>query len=464
MPDNKEQNEQNKTSNEQTTQANETAQPTTNGINSQATELPATASQTNDLKIKNAEAMKREIPFAIGLDALPREVIRQNNVANAIAGTTGVGSGLMPSGNGTSTAIDTSWNSINMDGYFNADLGAKQILCWMSVMQSFPVVEADGTITYVSDLTSTGDGAGTDMGGISCTIVNGGRSSYMDTNTPATLCSQYNGGVRNYIIGAGVGLKYVEEWIHKFFPELSWKDGTDKSTNRGPMRTGGFAGRLMSQGCLWAEVVFPISNDKAKVLKIRVVDVGLNYDSPYLDIMGAFCVINSHRDIFKIVAKRNGDNIIDGSKIAFLFQDCNYDYVKGEIVGYGPESVYKKFYPSSNELFKNTTSVFKEDKKFFRYTGGTKGGPKKSNKSKHIPGASQLRVRFFIHPSAKEKAEKIIGQPLPEELMKVNYGEGNNLVSAAVQTIAQKNAAEATSNQAVGAAGGAAPSTGTIRQ
>ncbi len=223
---------------------------------------------------------------------------------------------------------------------------------------------------------------------------------------------------------------YVDAWFKKFFPELNWQEGTDRKSSYGAVRSGGWSGKLLGRGCLWAEIVFPTSNTTAKSFKVKVVDVGPAHEGPRLDLMPSLCLINAHKDIFKIKCKKNGSyHLIDGTNLAFLFQDCSYDYVKGQIIGYGPETYYKKCYPTSNELFapNDSAKIFKESESYSNYVGGTCGGPTGVN------GFSIVRVRFFIDRSAKEKAEKIIGTTIPEALMQVNY-DGGAAIPGTVQT------------------------------
>lgn len=261
-----------------------------------------------------------------------------------------------------------------------------------------------------------------------------GHCGYMDTINISNLNEQYNKGVKNFIVGAGICLKYVDDWFKRFFPGLVWKDSkAGKKHNYGYTHSGGYSGALLSRGCLWAEVEFPTSNTTAKVLKIRMVDVGPTHEGPRFDVMGAFMAINDHRDAFTLHARPKGGGSlqkIDGTNLAFSFQDCHYDYVKGEIIGYGPEGLYKKFYPGSNQLFADAKSVCDWDNSYTAYYGNTIGGPK----SPAPQSFAIVRVRFFIDQSAKEKAEKIIGTTIPTELMQVNYTE-----SAIPQPPAQTN-------------------------
>lgn len=405
---------------------------TQNGENGQ--QVAQQAISSNDtLKKANEEAMKSAIPFAIGLESLPADVLHNDITTSAIAGGAGV-SGVFPS-SGEGTAIDVQWSEVNMEGYFNSDMNAKQLICPMTLFQSFPVISSSGVISRATDFTSTTDGAGTNMGGLADASVNGGKSGFPDGCNPNVLQSQHNGGVVNFSVGCGVGLMYVDAWFKKFFPELGWQEGKDRQTKYGAVRSGGWTGKLITRGCLWAEVVFPTSNSTAKSFKIKVVDVGPAHEGPRLDLMPSLCLINSYRDIFKIKCKKNGSyHLIDGTNLAFLFQDCSYDYVKGQIIGYGPETYYKKCYPSSTELFSSDdgAKIFKESESYSNYIGGTAGGPTGIN------GFSIVRVRFFIDRSVKDKVEKLLGITLPEELMQVNYAEGTT-VSDVTQTDAENN-------------------------
>ena len=311
---------------EGTTAGTEVAQ---TGENAQQTaQQPASSSEA--LKKANEEAMKSAIPFAIGLESLPADVLR-NDTTSAVAGGAGVG-GVFPEG-GVGTAINVPWSEINMEGYFNSDMNAKQLVCPMTLFQSFPVITSDGIISRATDFTSTTDGAGTNIGGLADASVNGGKSGFPDGCNPSILQSQHNGGVINFSVGCGVGLMYVDAWFKKFFPELNWQEGKDRQTSYGAVRSGGWTGKLIGRGCLWAEIVFPTSNTTAKSFKVKVVDVGPAHEGPRLDLMPSVCLINSYKDIFRIKCKKNGSyHLIDGTNLAFLFQDCSYDYVKGQII------------------------------------------------------------------------------------------------------------------------------------
>lgn len=111
-----------------------------NGENGQT--VPAQASSSGEaLKAANEKAMKTAIPFAIGLESLPADALRKDTITG-VAGAGGPG-GVFPSG-GMGTAIDVPWSEINMDGYFNSDMNAKQLVCPMTLFQSFPVITSSG--------------------------------------------------------------------------------------------------------------------------------------------------------------------------------------------------------------------------------------------------------------------------------------------------------------------------------
>ena len=44
-----------------------------------------------------------------------------------------------------------------------------------------------------------------------------GHCGYMDTINISNLNEQYNKGVKNFIVGAGICLKYVDDWFKRFF-------------------------------------------------------------------------------------------------------------------------------------------------------------------------------------------------------------------------------------------------------
>ncbi len=359
--------------------------------------------------------MPNPIPFSLGLNPISVDSPIGGEGANApltmgggLSDNSAEGSaygGVTFAGGG-----NVSFSEAVLDGYFNADSSLKQIICPMTLFQSFPVETEDGSYTRVTDLTSTSDGAGTDLG--SCVQkLNGGRCGYPDNATESVLDMQINGGVENFRVGAAIALPYIEAWLKRFFPEVTFKQSRKYSNASGGAYTGGSAYSLISEGCLCAEVVFPTSNTSGVVRNIKFVSFAPMHEGPRLDIMPAFCLIKDNLSIFKITALSKGRNtVVDGSKLKFMFQDCKYDWSKGEIIGYGPKKLKQKLFGEGKS--------FDQTKVWRQYVGGTAGGPTGKN------GFSIIRLRFFIDPNKKEKAEKILKCSIPDELMKGNYSEG----------------------------------------
>lgn len=357
--------------------------------------------------------MPNNIPFSIGLEGLSADILSlsgnngstQGAVSSAVGNMFGSGaSGAF--GGGTDVAL----GAVSLDGYFNADNNLKQIVCPMTLFQSFPVETGDGAYTRVTDFTSTKDGAGTDLGHCVQNL-NGGKCGYPDNATESVLDMQTNGGVENFRVGAGIALPYIENWLKRFFPEVTFKASRKYTNAYGGAYTGGSMYNLIADGCLCAEVVFPTSNTSGKAIRIKLVSFGPMHEGPRFDIMPAFCLAKGNAEVFKITALAKGRNtVIDGTNLKFMFADCPYDWKKGEVIGYGPATLKQKLFGSGKS--------FDQSKVWRGYTGGTVGGPTGIN------GFSVVRVRFFIEPGHKEKAEKILGCSIPDELMKTNYEEG----------------------------------------
>lgn len=353
--------------------------------------------------------MPNNIPFSIGLEGLSADILALSGNNGSTQGAVGnmFGSGASGAfGGGT----DVTLGAVSLDGYFNADNNLKQIVCPMTLFQSFPVETGDGAYTRVTDFTSTKDGAGTDLGHCVQNL-NGGKCGYPDNATESVLDMQTNGGVENFKVGAGIALPYIENWLKRFFPEVTFKASRKYTNAYGGAYTGGSMYNLIADGCLCAEVVFPTSNTSGKAIRIKLVSFGPMHEGPRFDIMPAFCLAKGNAEVFKITALAKGRNtVIDGTNLKFMFADCPYDWKKGEVIGYGPATLKQKLFGSGKS--------FDQSKVWRGYTGGTVGGPTGIN------GFSVVRVRFFIEPGHKEKAEKILGCSIPDELMKTNYEEG----------------------------------------
>lgn len=355
--------------------------------------------------------MPDNIPFSIGLEGLSAEILAlSGSTQGAVSSAVGGMYGSSPSG-AFGGGTDVSLGAVDLDGYFNADNNVKQIVCPMTLFQSFPVETADGSYTRVTDYTSTKDGAGTDLGHCVQNL-NSGKCGYPDNATKSVLDMQINGHVENFRVGGGIALPYIENWFKRFFPEVTFKASHKYTNAYGGAYTGGSMYDLIADGCLCAEVVFPTSNTSGKAIRIKLVSFGPMHEGPRFDIMPAFCLAKGNAEVFKITALSKGrDTVVDGTNLKFMFADCPYDWKKGEVIGYGPATLKQK-------LFGPSGKSFDQSKVWRGYTGGTVGGPT------GIHGFSVVRVRFFIEPGHKEKAEKILKCPIPDELLKTNYEEG----------------------------------------
>ena len=332
--------------------------------------------------------MPERFPFSIGLDVSQIEVSGPE---------VSVSSNL----NATFSDNATGYNGANIglsepelqDGVFVSDTSLKQVYIPMTVFQSFPVQMENGSYTYITDSCSTGDNAGTNIGQLSQSL-NGGVCGFPDKFDKGILQSQTN-SVNAFKVGASVGYMYGDNYFQHYYPEVDWKTG----------RGGDFL-KLKRNNCLTAEVVIPTSSSEGRPVRINLVD-----DGPYhlfaIDVMGAYCLLDEVKDLFKIQAKDNeGWKLVGNEKIKFPFASGKYDYINGEIPGYSPSAVLSY---RENLYNKNGATPFMD------YSGAIKAGPK--NKKGH----SLVRVRFFIDPKNKEKAEKLVKKTLHEELFKTNY-------------------------------------------
>lgn len=358
--------------------------------------------------------MPNNIPFSLGLEGLSTDILAlsgnggfpQSMIGSAIGDMYNSGaSGAFGGG------VDVTLGAVSLDGYFNTDNNLKQLVCPMTLFQSFPVETSDGSYTRVTDYTSTTDKAGTNLGHCVQNL-NSGKCGYPDNATASVLDMQTNGGVKNFKVGAGIALPYIENWFKRFFPEVTFKASRKYTNVYGGAFTGGSMYDLIADGCLCAEVVFPTSNTSGKAIRIKLVSFGPMHEGPRFDVMPAFCLAKGNAEVFKITALSKGRNtVVDGTNLKFMFADCPYDWKKGEVIGYGPATLKQKLYGPGGKSF--------DQSKVWRgYTGGTVGGPTGIN------GFSVVRVRFFIEPGHKEKAEKILKCSIPDELLKTNYEEG----------------------------------------
>ncbi len=322
------------------------------------------------------------IPFSIGLEALPADALRQ---PTAMGGGGVGGMGMM--GGASFMGGTIGLGAVQTDGDFITDQSLKQAYIPMTVFQSFPVKLPDGTYTMVSDHTGKGDDAGTNLGGLAVSL-NRGIAGCPD-NFNKSILNGMKDKVPNFKVGASCSTKFGTQYLKYFYPDVQW----------GVNDFGTLKNRLL----LCAEVVCPISSTEGKPIRIKMCDEG-PWHVNAIDIMGAFCMLSNYADIFKVYGTINGkEEKLDNTTYQFPCKDAGYDYVKGEIPGYGPEKML--------EYSENV----KETAAFSNYHGSTKGG--ETNRLGH----SMTRVRFFVDPSQKADAEKLLGHSIPDEFCKTNY-------------------------------------------
>ena len=336
--------------------------------------------------------MPDRFPFSIGLDTsrLQRPSVSVSNPVSSLS----VGSLISQSSGATYNGSKVGLSEPTLkDGVFVDDPQLKQVYIPLTVFQSFPVEMEDGSYTYITDATSTSDQAGTNVGHLSQSL-NGGVCGFPDQFAPSILQAQ-TVSVAAFKVGASVGYMHGDSYFKRFYPEVNWKYGV-----------GGDFLKLKRNNCLVAEVVMPTSTTEGRPIRINLVDDG-PYSAFKLDVMGAYCLLDEVKDLFKIQAQdKNGWKTIDNNSIKFPFANARYDYVKGEIPGYSPSAVLE---------FRKNLYNKKENSPFKRYLGTGRSGPKDSK------GHSMVRVRFFIDPKNRETAEKLVKKTLPDELFKTNY-------------------------------------------
>lgn len=88
----------------------------------------------------------------------------------------------------------------------------------------------DGKYTYVTDSTSTSDGAGTNVGGLSQSL-NGGICGFPDKFAVSILESQRE-KVKAFKVGASIGYMYGDAYLKRYFPEINWKTGRRRRFSR----------------------------------------------------------------------------------------------------------------------------------------------------------------------------------------------------------------------------------------
>ena len=313
------------------------------------------------------------IPFSLGLDSL--------SIFNPGAG----------SGN---SVADVSLSG-EMSGYWVTDPSLKQVGMVMTVFQSFPVKVAGEAKPYtmVTDHTSTIDGAGTNKGEL-CIGTLGCPDGY-DIALLDKVANNTKGG--GFKVGASFWNARGEEYLKHYYPEVGF---TVDHVNK------------MRRACILnAEVVIPTSGTTGKGFRIKMVDEGPRPPYAYvsdganaglwkLDIIGAFCMLTENQSLFQLKGKLNGEMVnIDNTTLEFPFKDSKYDILTGEIPGYTPEAL--KAFVNQGQVNANKAMV----PKYFGHPVG---------------GEVACRVKFYVDPAHRAKAEEIVGKPLPDDFFKTN--------------------------------------------
>lgn len=362
------------------------------------------------------------IDFALGLDRL--------QISNP--GLSGLSFGGGFSGGYEKNVTDVQLNG-QMSGYWVSDPALKQVGMVMTVFQSFPVkIEGmDRPYTMVVDQTSTVDNAGTNKGDL-CIGTLGCPDGYNVALLNKVASNTKGGGFK---VGASFWNARGLEYLNHFYPEVGF---TIEHVNK------------MRRACLLnAEVVIPTSGTSGKAFRIKMVDEGPRPPYAYvkggsnaglwkLDIIGAFCMLTENQGLFDIHGKLNGKMTrIDNTTIQFPFKDSKYDILTGEIQGYTPEAM--KELVSTGQVNPNTAMITK----YFGHPAG---------------GEVACRVKFYVDPTHREKAEKIVGKPLPDDFFKtngnytagldgVNFVPGDGTIGSLIRQAATLVSGHCTSNR-----------------
>jgi hypothetical protein len=367
--------------------------------------------------------VSNNIPFSLGLEVLPAtafQLIKGSNFnssyGSSSGGNTYFGYDNFPDNyGGSANAVPVFNSDFLLDGYYPriavgldkpkiedgvylTDKDLKQVYIEMTVFQSFPVQMEDGTYTYVPDGVSANTNDGTKIGELSLNFAQG-RCGFCDKFDATILKDQINKGVQNFKVGASIGHDNGMAYLRKFYPGVKWKSDD-------------FA-KLKKAGFFLAEMLIPISTSTAIPVRCALVDNG-PFNKWAIDVMGAFCLLDEFKNLFRIRATRVTDNTRHtiGDTIKFPFADKKYDYINGEILGYSPSAILDWIDPRKGYKVL-TNSPFRGD-----YSGECINGPKHPRTKN-----SMIRVKFYIDPSNREAAEQTVGKILPDDLFKPNYTE-----------------------------------------
>lgn len=304
------------------------------------------------------------IKFSAGLDNLVS--------AQATAGAADIGA--LGGGGIGSAALS---GEILTGGWISDDK-LKQVAMEVTCFHSVPVNDGSSYYMAVDSIDATGGLA---------TGRHGQPSSFDKSALEATK-QALNG--KDFKVGASFGIckaggadGHGKEYFDKYYPDL----GLTTSTII----------KLRNANLLNAEVIVPTSATEGKAFRIKLADEGPWHDNAQsglwiLDVMSAFAMLDENGDTFSITAKTVSD--LYKSNYKFPFANVKYDYINGVIPGYSPDA----------ELGWNV--------------GSTRTLDLIANKVNGLVG--KCRVKFFIDPSHKAKAEEICGKTLPDDLFTCN--------------------------------------------
>lgn len=309
-----------------------------------------------------------------GGDGLIRFSSGLDSIVSANATTGAVGGGEFGAGGIGTAAL----GGEILSGGWISDEKLKQIAMEVTCFHSVPVYDGTDYYMAVDAIDATG-GLATGRHGQPSTF---DRSALTATKT-ALNGKDFKVGASFGICRAGGADGHGKEYFDKYYPDLALTTSTII--------------KLRNANLLNAEVIVPTSETEGKAFRIKLADEGPWHDNKQsglwiLDVMSAFAMLDENGGTFSITAKSVSD--LYNSNYKFPFASAKYDYINGVIPGYNPDA----------EMSWNVTN--------------TKTLNLIANKVNGLVG--KCRVKFFIDPSHRAKAEEICGKTLPDDLFTCN--------------------------------------------
>lgn len=313
----------------------------------------------------------KKIKFSIGLD----NIASANAAGGSSTMSTAIGGGL--------------GGHIERDGYVS-DASLKQIGVKLTTFNNVPLMGPDKKYHLAYDEGLVGGAAG-DL----CAGRHSHPQSWEESKMEAVKTA-LNGG-SNFKVGGSWSFNlWGEEYFKHFYPDL----GLTKSEI--------FA--IRNKYLLNIELIIPTGGGQGKALRMKVVDDGPNEKDTssglwIIDVMVAFAMLNEVKDIF--TPSTSSIPNLNASEYTFEQGSATYDFLTGEIPGYGPDKMI--------EIIKNNNHGESINLKGFGVNG--------------LQG--ECRAKFFIDPSHREQAEKIVNKKLPDELFTCNATYGSGMLGSA---------------------------------